>query len=163
MGVEAAQVHVSSSHLGVEETSAHKTDRYSCMCRAHTGWRPRTMVSVREEGFLSNVGEKWRFGCVIFLEGGTPPPHLEDLNLNQPRSIDTRAARRSRITASEGLHGFGQSSLARTGNHGLPCPRMFSSETPRALPRAGLEQPPIHSAWVPCQARRIELGTQNQN
>lgn len=84
MGVEAAQVHVSSSHLGVEETSAHKTDRYSCMCRAHTGWRPRTMVSVREEGFLSNVGEKWRFGCVIFLEGGTPPHILKTSTLTNP-------------------------------------------------------------------------------
>lgn len=42
------------------------------MQSSHTGWRPRTMVSMREEGFLSNVGEKWRFGCVIFLERDPP-------------------------------------------------------------------------------------------
>ena len=55
-GRSSTSPHVKLS--GVEETSAHKTDRYSCICRAHTGWRPRTMVSMREEGFLSNVGEK---------------------------------------------------------------------------------------------------------
>ena len=36
-GAEAAQVHVSSCHLVIEETSVHKRDRYSCMCGAHTG------------------------------------------------------------------------------------------------------------------------------
>ena len=53
MGAEAAQIHVSSFHVGVEETSVRRTHRYFCMCGAHTGWRQRTVVSMRGEGFLS--------------------------------------------------------------------------------------------------------------
>lgn len=46
------------------------------------------MVSMREKGFLSNVGEKWMFGCVIFLERGYPAYTLEPSTLTKTLNLN---------------------------------------------------------------------------
>ena len=142
MGAEAAQIRVSSFHVGVEETSVRRTHRYFCMCGAHTGWRQRTVVSMRGEGFLSNVGEQQRFGCVIFLERGDPPYILEPstltktLNLNPDQQIPELQEGAGSLYLSD-CTGLGRVAWQGLETTGSPAPECSPLRPPEPFPELG--------------------------
>ena len=107
------------------------------MCSSH--WvETRMMVSMREKGFLSNVGEKWMFGCAIFLERGDsvytlePSTLTKTLNLNPDRQTP-------KPQGAESLHLRDCTGLGRVAWQGLEtvgssAPRCSPLRTPEPFP-----------------------------
>ena len=97
---------------------------------------------MRGEGFLSNVGEQQRFGCVIFLERGDPPYILEPstltktLNLNPDQQIPELQEGAGSLYLSD-CTGLGRVAWQGLETTGSPAPECSLLRPPEPFPELG--------------------------
>lgn len=100
------------------------------------------MVSMREKGFLSNVGEKWRFGCVTFLKRGYPAYTLEPSTLTKTLKFNPDRQTPELQEGAESLHlrdctGLGRVAWQGLETMGSSAPKCSPLRPPEPFPELG--------------------------